>query len=761
MPKFRMRMYLVAGASLYALAGGVSAHAQDAGSDEASSGGLSEIVVTAQKREQRLQDVPVAVSALSGETLSKVGADQTEALTSLVPGLNLNNSVAGFRPFLRGVGTATAAPGNENSVSIYVDNVYMTVMSAGALNLTSVQSLEVLKGPQGTLFGRNASAGVIHVRTKDPSHDFGGDVSLGMDNYKTLTGTAYVTGGLSENVAADLAVYYRKQYEGYGKNLVTGNDISDDRDVTVRSKLLFTPGDADRIMLSADYSNTHNSGQVLKLWPGFSAAWGGPVTAEYPTQLGSPYEEPAGIDPWDVVMATDPFNRVWFAGGSLTWEHEFDWATLSSFTAYREHGNQMAWNYGPAPRAVQQSGWDQSSWQFTQELQLASAKSSNVQWIVGFYYLDTAISNNQIFAGLQRGVNATGTADTGCLPASCVQLQFRSRQSTKSPAFYGQVTVPITNSTNLTGGLRYTIDKRAMLGGIDVAAMPDPLNPQPSNVTPLPATVDASRTYKTFTWRAGIDHHFTPGIMVYATYNRGFKAGVFNSVPPNATPTNPEYIDAFEVGMKNTLLGGRATLNIAAFLYKYRDLQVTLFTTAGAVTVNAAKAEIKGVDIDFNAQVTDNLRVTLAGSFLDAKYTEYLNGPILARNPVASGGGLTRTFGDVSGNHLGYTSDVVLNGGLFYETPVSIGTVDANVNVTYNSGFYFEPSELVKQKAFVELTATLGLTLDGGTRFSVFGRNLANEVIARSVVSGANPGGYLNAQYRPPRTYGIAISQKF
>ncbi|HKT77623.1 MAG TPA: TonB-dependent receptor plug domain-containing protein, partial [Sphingobium sp.] len=204
---------------------------------------LGDIVVTAQKRSERLQDVPVAVAAVTPETLTKTGIESTAALMSVVPGLNVNDSPFGFRPFLRGVGTSSSAAGNENSVSTYVDNIYMTSMNGGLLNLSSIESIEVLKGPQGTLFGRNATGGVIHVKTRDPSHDLGGSFSLSFDNYETVIAKAYLTGGLSDNLAADIAVYYRDQGDGYGTNLATGSDVGKDKSFTVRSKLLFTPTD--------------------------------------------------------------------------------------------------------------------------------------------------------------------------------------------------------------------------------------------------------------------------------------------------------------------------------------------------------------------------------------------------------------------------------------------------------------------------------------------------------------------------------------
>ena len=717
----------------------------EAAQESAAGAVLAEIVVTAQKRAERLQDVPVTVAAITPETLTKAGVESTAALVSLVPGLNISNSVSGFRPFIRGVGTTSAAAGNENSVSTYIDNIYLTSLNAGLLNLSSIQSIEVLKGPQGTLFGRNATGGVVHIKTKEPSQTFGGDASVSFDNYETVIGTGYVTGGLSEQLAADLAVYYRDQAEGYGVNLATGNEADMEDSFTVRSKLRFTPTDADTLTLAVDYSETDSSGNVHKPFPGTTVQWG-PPDATHPLPFGAPYEYPGGT--WDIDLATDPFFKSWARGASLTYTHDFSWASLSSFTAYRSSRIRQAWTATPIPTNAQYAGWNQPEQQFSQEFQLSSLASSQVKWILGLYYLDSSVRYDPFFiSGLVLAPN---------------QQQFRMKQTIESPAVYGQFTVPLEalGDTNITGGLRYTSDERAIVGHIEVVPQADP-----NTVLRILNPTDASKTFETFTWRVSMDHHFTPDLMAYISYNRGFKAGAYNSIPPSgptAKPTNPEYLDAYEIGIKNTLFDGKATFNISAFLYDFTDMQVTIFNQTAATTINAAAAKIKGLDLDFNAQVTDNLRLSIGAEFLDHKFSDYENGPILTLRTLAEGGGVVRTFGDLSGNRMPYTSDAVINAGIFYERPTAVGDFDANINFTWNDGFAFEPSEAVRTGSFEELSATAGWTLkNGATRISIFGRNITDEALPRGATQGGNPGGYFSVQYRPPRTYGLAISQQF
>ncbi|WP_333605468.1 TonB-dependent receptor [Novosphingobium sp.] len=718
---------------------------------------IAEIVVTAQKRSERLQDVPLAVQAVTPDTLTKTGADTTATLQNIVPGLNVNDSASGFRPFIRGVGSSTASAGNENSVSTYLDNIYLTSMNAGLLNLSSIESIEVLKGPQGTLFGRNATGGVIHVKTKTPSHEFSGNATVKYDQYQTLTASGYVTGGLTDSLAADLAVYYRDQAKGYGKNLFNGHEVNKDKSYTIRSKILFTPSDSDTITLTGDYSWLRSSGQTYRPIPGSNVQWGGndPSQPVNTRPYGGPYTFPANGGYWDVDMAIDPRYKQWSWGASLTYEHEFSWATLSSFTAYRKSKIDQAWNATPIPINAQYAGWRQPERQFSQEFQLSSVPSSPVKWILGAYYLSSQVKYDPFFI-------------TG-LDVAPIQQQFRMTQKIQSPALYGQFTVPVEalGNTNITGGLRYTIDKRSIVGDIEIIPQVTPSGPvqDPTTIIRIVNPTDASKKFKTFTWRLGIDHHLTPDNMVYLTYNRGFKAGSYNAIPPggpNTQPTNPEYLDAYEIGSKNTLFGGRATLNISAFLYEYRDLQVTIFNQTAATTVNAAKARIKGIDASFDAKVTDNLRLSFSGELLDHKFVKYLNGPILTPQTIAQGGGVVRTFGDLSGKPLPFTANAAFTAGAYYTAPISIGEFDANVNFAYNDGYTYEPSAAIPAKSFVDLSGSIGLKLNNGTtRLSVFGKNLTNAHAPKVVTTGGNPGGYLEIQYRPPRIYGVSISQDF
>ena len=751
-----MSILLGATVSAIAFVASTQAMAQTTGSaadkSTAASDDYSTIVVTAQKRSQRLQDVPVSVQALTPAAIERSGAETTAALQVLVPGLNVNDSTSGFRPFIRGVGTSTAAAGNENSVSTYIDNIYLTSMNAGLLDLSSIESIEILKGPQGTLFGRNATGGVIHIKTKAPSHRFSGNATIKYDNYETIVGSAYVTGGLSDTLAADLALYYRHQGQGYGTNLATGHDINKDESFTVRSKILFTPSDDDSFTLAVDYSKLTSTGQNYRPLPGTTVGWGGNDPSQ---RFGGPYSFPSAGGYWDIDHAVDPFYRQWAGGASLTYEHGFSWSTLSSLTAFRKSKIEQAWNSTPIPINAAYIGWWQPEQQFSQEFQLASLPGSGVHWILGAYLLKAEVEYDPLFVtGLNQGAT---------------QQQFIMKQKIRSPALYGQFTAPIPalGDTNVTGGLRYTIDKRSIVGNIQIIPQVTPVGPNsnPQTILATANPTNASKTFRTFTWRLGIDHHLSPGSMIYLSYNRGFKAGAYNSIPPGgptAKPTNPEYLDAYEIGMKNTLFEGRATFNISAFLYRYKDLQVTIINGPVATTVNAAKAQIKGIDVGLNVKLSKNFRFELNGELLDHKFLSYPNGPIVTPIPFSQGGGVVRTVGNLSGKPLPYTANAALTGALYFDAPTAMGDFDANMNFSYNDGYTYEPSATIPARSFVDLGGTLGLTLKNNTtRIALFGKNLTNEHAPKVVATGGNPGGFIEIQYRPPRTYGLTLSQKF
>lgn len=372
-------------------------------------------MVTAQRREENLQKIPLTVTAIGGETLTSRNLQQVSELGTIVPGLTLPRGSGVLQPFLRGIGNLSSASGNESSVALYIDGVFYSRLSIAAFSLASVQRVEVLKGPQGTLFGRNSSAGVIQIVTKDPSHDTAVAGSLGYGNLATLDGSFYATTGLSDKVAVDLAVSGRWQRHGYGINVVTGNRTGFEDFISARSKLLFEPNNDTRVTLAGFYNANWGSMQG-NTYPGTFQGYESLPFAPVPIPPQSFYNQRADIDSLTK-------GEMW--GLTLRAEHELDFAKLTSISAYSRTYTSVYvdGDYCERPDSLAEYGGPVRL--FTQELQLSSTGSSALEWVAGLYYYNSnagydrirfsSESGNAIPSSIQPGGGAGSICTRPCL----------------------------------------------------------------------------------------------------------------------------------------------------------------------------------------------------------------------------------------------------------------------------------------------------------------------------------------------------------
>jgi len=353
--------------------------------DQDASGGLQEIVVTANKRRENIQDVPIAISAISASDLAAHGVQSTMDVAAAIPGLTMQGSMNGLEAHLRGVGTTAIAAGEENSIATYIDGVYIASLSGSLLQLSNIQQVEVDKGPQGTLFGRNATGGVINITTRTPSHDFGGNANVSYGNYRTAVASAYVTGGLTDHLAADFAAYLSNQGEGYGRNFYTGDEIQKNQDLAARSKWLYTPSDVDTLTFAFDFERSHSS-----TFDAFRPVYGHPTNwgPGAPQPTGQPYLFPYG--PWDLNDYLNPFDDFKQGGASLNYQHDFGGAYLTDIVAYRDAAKDLYWSSIPIPTRANTAGWFEKEQQLSEELQIASPdRASSSGWPVSFTCMDT------------------------------------------------------------------------------------------------------------------------------------------------------------------------------------------------------------------------------------------------------------------------------------------------------------------------------------------------------------------------------------
>jgi iron complex outermembrane recepter protein len=347
--------------------------AQTAATANEDSDRLGEIIVTAQKRSENLQSVPLTVTVLSASELAQSGITDLDNLSTRVAGF-IGPGDYGEQPMhLRGVGSLVAAPGNEGSVSLYIDGVYMGNVIPAYLELNNVEQIEVLKGPQGTLFGRNATAGLIQITTPTPGQNFVANGQVSYANYQTGSGSAYVAGPLNDNIAADVAVQTNHQVQGWGRNLYDGADIKkDDLDLSLRSKWVFSFDEATRLILIGDYESSKTFGiEAFRAIPGTYSIFGTPNIATG----------------WDVDDDTIPTMRTEGHGVSARLEHDFGFARFSSITAYnvtQEADLGIDYTVTPLP-ALTAYQWPHHH-QFSEELQLASRSEAAFVWTIGLYY---------------------------------------------------------------------------------------------------------------------------------------------------------------------------------------------------------------------------------------------------------------------------------------------------------------------------------------------------------------------------------------
>ncbi len=720
---------LVAGASTIAPA----AHAADAPPAAADSGepALEAITVTAQRRTENLQDVPIAVTAVSATQLAANGITDLEDLALVVPGLTFSNTQGNATPRLRGVGSSAFGPGIEPETAVYVDGVYYASSESSLFSFNNIEQVAVLKGPQGTLFGRNAVAGLVQITTKDPTQEFHGDVSAGYGSYRTETGSVYVTGGLTDTLAADFALQATHQGEGYGRNLATGAEANKiDHEIAARSKFLWKPAEGTRVALTLDYADSAGSTNDIRLDRGTTPGAG----------TGPAY----GGSPWDIAADNQPYTVVTSKGAAVKVDQDFGTLRFSSISAYRTLDYHNTFDLDATAAPFQAFAQEQHDRQISQEFQLQSPRSSAIQWTTGFFYFNSRGSYAPLDLLLTGG--PTGNPQ---FPVNLISTQTVER--TKSYALYGQATKEILPQTNLTLGIRDTQENRSLDGTQTV----DIFTTTPVAVVSTPAGNKISSNKPT--WRVSLDHHFTDAVMSYLSYNRGYKSGGFNAGSVTDAPFKPETLDAFELGTKTELLNRRLSVNAAGFYYDYKNIQTQYIEPGGAIGIlNGAKAKIYGLDADLSAAVTTHFKVNAGIEMLHSKFASFPTDAPLS----TAAGGVPVVLGSATGHELPIAPKFTESLGGNYSLPIAVGVVDVNAAVDRNSGWYTEVDNVVRQPAFTMVNAAVRWTSpDATTDVSLWGDNLSNEAV-RTNGTTISYGNHVSA-YAPPRTYGVKLNYRF
>lgn len=738
------------------LLGSVSAKAQEASANESPSGdaatadgGLGEIVVTAQKRSESLQKVPISIAAFDTGRLQAAGISDTQMLQSAVPGLVATNTGSLTSFYLRGVGTRFAFAGLEPSVAIYIDDRYVSRANASAFEFADVERIEVLKGPQGVLYGRNATGGAIRVISRDVSDQLEGEVRAGYGNYNAwnISGTASLP--ITDNFGLRLSALV-KQRDGFASNLdPRGYKEMDDLDrQAYRAKFRWTVSDAITARLTLEYNRRHDTAgaDIIDL------------SAPEGVNLGVSLGGISGRNRNEVATAlADP-----------TWQRDYsanfrvdanlgpvDVTSISTYWNFRQVSPIDA--DGTSARLFDGTLHDNVR-TLSQEIQFKSATSGPFNWILGFYYLDDHIRRFDTILDMRDRNGAIAEQGNGAV-------------RTKAVAVFGQAEYEIANGLKLQVGGRFSHEKKA----VDVVA------PQTGYV-PLNFLFPYSDEIKfsKFTPKATLSYESDVGLL-YATYSRGFKSGGYDFPASKINPLTgrpvstlrPEVLDMFEVGWKASLFDRRVRLNASAFYYDYKDLQVTRAASdpsTGAVvnlTENATTAKLKGIDLDLGWAITTQLTLDASMNILDSNYGKYLTiGQLLnslaTGDPTASG---ARSVGfDASGQSLLRASDFSASVLLRYAPELSGGKIPISVGYSYKGPFNFDfvvapGMHRLRQKGYGLLNAQIGFEpIDGRWSINAWAENLTNESYFDDAVG--SPSG-LRGSYGQPRTYGVSASYKF
>lgn len=705
-----------------------SAVAQVAGADvagqPAAHGELEEITVTAEKREEKSQNVPISINAITAAGAQSLGVTSTSDLAVVAPGVNLTQVSQNPLLYIRGVGTQNTVTGEEGSNPVYVDGIYDPSLAAGTFALNNIDRIEVLKGPQGTLFGRNATGGAINIVTRDPSSTPQAQLSVNYGNYNAYGGSFYGTTGVAPGLAADVAYAGNGQGEGYGRNLFNGVGIGETYENAIRTKWLYTPDDTTKITFSADYDHRNsNLGIAIGVVPG---AVGELNLQRY---TGNWQNVNENQQPWGFVSQ-------W--GTSLRISHDFAEVRAVSMTSYRAVVADYNYDQDSTALPLVNAEFHSRTNDYTQEFQIQSLPGSAIQWVGGAFYLHSNANSDPL--------NLNGLAFE---PAGGVNLR-SGIITTNSIAGYGQATIPLGDQTDLTAGVRYTHDHKSLAASNEFPDLP--------YLPALDSTRDDSKSWQAVTWRGALSHRFSDELMVYGSVSKGYKAGNFSVINIENPVVNPETLYAYELGVKSDLFERRVRLNAALFDYDYKNIQLQDIVQGTQILLNAASAKIKGLDADLEVLPIDQLKIGAGISRLFThNYTNFPNAPATVPNPATIGGNADFEI-NASGKQMVHSPNASGNVSAEYRVPTSRGDFAVSAVDVYTTSFAWEPDNRVRQGGYAVLNAALAWDLpDNRYRIRLMGKNLLDKQYAMFFSSSINDS-YSPA---PPRTYGVAFDATF
>jgi iron complex outermembrane recepter protein len=684
---------------------------------------LEEVIVTAQKRDESELKVPIAMSTIDEKALEALQVSSVLDLEGTVPGLSIGYYSTAPKIAIRGIGSEALNYGGDPGVAFHADGVYIGREAATQAAFYDIERVEVLRGPQGTLYGRNTTGGSINVIFRKPTQEFDAELSGAYGNHGTYEVGGVINGPLSENVAARLSLK-RDFGDGSTPNVYADHENLDDKDtMAARGQLLFTAGDRVSVLLEADYYKDQRRGPAIKFLGGPDGAL---TAAEGPPYNG---QRLVTLDERAVVGNKEPRTDMEFWGAAAKFDVGFDSMQLRSITAYRSHEYATIDYEGDGTDAdFSDLSFFNDIWQASQEFQLLSTSDAALQWMAGAYYFRED-------GGFDRAI-----------PFFKPALLFTNGGTvlTESYAAYGHVDYTI-GRTKLFAGLRYSSDTKSMTEFLRLFG------------TPVAGTNSGEDSWSDPSWDVGVEFSPSEGSMLFAKVAHGFKSGGWNTGSLQRSSYNPEYVTSYEAGYKASLLDRRAQLSLSAFLNDYKDLQQQQVDQLASIFRNATSAETKGAELSLRTQLTHSFGVDLTAAWLDAKFEDFRSIDTSRRS---------KGLQNLAGNSLPQSPEFKYSITPRYSLELGDrGSLDFTVNYYWQDKVYFNAfnEQQVSQDAVGRVDARVDFhTWNDRFNLSLYGRNLTDEIVYGYIAIltdaiGSPHFGY----YDESRAYGIRATWRF
>ena len=704
---------------------------------------IEEVVVTAQKREQNAQEVGIAISAVTGEQMRQLGYTNAQQVTAMAPGVHTvqPNGEANYAIAMRGVANSDFTTNVESPVAVYLDEVYISQMSGTGFMLFDMERVEMLRGPQGTLYGRNATGGLAHFVTVKPSQEVDGYGQLTVGRYDQIKFEGAAGGPISDALSARISLSTHNN-DGYIKNRLLDKRLNNANDWAGRIQLLFEPTDAFSLLLNARQSEQDID---TGFFEHVSAAEDGVLTPNLVNPVLGYIDNDGDVYSGDYDK--DGFNDLQTEGYSATIKWDMERFTLTSITDYSTVKRDYIEDSDASPVPMFNFFLTTDAEQFSQEVRLNGA-TENMNWVAGLYYLDLSVKDSN---GAETEPFIDPAGDTPAVSG----LDNPYETNTQSWSIFGQVERSLSDQLTGTLGARWIRDEKDhqyLVNVVDFIPGTVQRNGNPNILAQL-AAYSGERKDDEFSVRAALNYQVHEDLLLYASWNRGVKGGGYNAPvfplnPPlgydDATMSyDPEQLDAFEVGFKSRQLDGLMVLNGAAYYYDYKDYQAFQIVGLDTITTNA-DAESYGAELELQANPVDGLDLILGVAYNDIE--------------VDFGGGAPKTTSVQSPKWN-------LNGLVRYQWPALGGTLAAQLDMLHRSKHYFSLTGLptVEENGYVLVNASLMYAAGDRWSLTAFVQNLGDEqhLVQTFDLSGPNVFGMVEQYYNRPRWWGVSLAMYF